>query len=82
MAEKSIEVRSGGHVVLPDGRGIPGTYANCLLFYDDETAQPIRIEPIPIVYPEIRPTTSGQQDDSNTGEAPPSAQGQESEGQS
>lgn len=43
--EQELEVRGAGHVILPDGRGIPGQYANCRLVLD-EAGQVLRVEPL------------------------------------
>jgi hypothetical protein len=41
-----IDVVGGGHVVLPDGRGIPGSFANCRLVLNTDTLEIVRSEPL------------------------------------
>lgn len=69
--EQSIEVLGGGHIVLPDGRGIPGMYANCRLIYDAETLQPLRVEPL------SRPPDELKAEDRATVQEPQESEGQE-----
>lgn len=52
--EQELEVRGAGHVILSDGRGIPGQYANCRLVLD-EAGQVLRVEPLVPPEPSVLP---------------------------
>lgn len=47
MEAIKIEVRGAGSVTLPDGRGVPGLFANCVVVVDPDSGSVLRVEPFP-----------------------------------